>query len=277
MSGMNIDFLCVGPQKTGTTWLYEMLLQHTSLILPSGVKETMFFDRRYDRGVEWYESYFDRRSAGDLCGEVAPTYFDVVEVPSRVYEMSPACDIFINLRHPAERAFSLYLHHLRKGRVAGSFWEAVEQKPRILSAGKYSTHIPRWETTFGEDQLHFLFLHDIKNNPKCVLGNICQTLELNNFEHPNRSEQKVNTASMPRSQLLARGAAMLTTFFHSCGLHSIVEVGKSLGLREFVFKGGEDSMPELSTEDRKRLLERYKEDVKFVRSITGETLSHWLE
>lgn len=274
---MTLDFLCVGPQRTGTTWLHEMLLQHPSLILPSAVKETMFFDRRYDRGIEWYESYFCQRNADDLCGEVAPTYFDFTEAPDRIYRMSSDCDIFINLRHPVERAFSLYLHHLRKGRVAGSFWEAVEQKPRILSAGEYATHIPRWVSTFGEDQVHFLFMRDIKNNPKCVLDNICQTLEINNLEHPNRSEQKVNTASMPRSQLLARGAAILTTFFHSCGLHSVVEIGKRLGLRDLVFKGGEASMPELSTEVRNRLLERYIEDVKFVESATGKTLPHWRE
>jgi hypothetical protein len=245
--------------------------------MPKAVKETMFFDKRFDRGIEWYAIYFDHGKEGQVNGEIAPTYFDVSEVPRRIGEAAPDCKIIIGLRHPAERAFSLYLHHLRKGRVSGSFGEAAKQKPRILTAGKYATHIPRWKTVFGESRVHFVFLKDIKTQPQRVLDSVCQALGIKSLEQPAHADEKVNAASMPRFPLLARGAAALTTFFHSYGLHSIVEAGKKLGLRELAYTGGEENMPELSFKDRNRLIREYEADIDFVESTTGRDLSHWRE
>lgn len=273
----DIDFVAVGPQRTGTTWLYETLQHHPELYLPDAVKETMFFDRRYDRGIGWYGRYFDDSQDGELCGEIAPTYFDDSTVPSRISDLAPDCEIFINLRHPAERAFSLYLHHLRKGRVDRDFCQAVEQKPRIITAGHYATHVPRWQSAFGEEQVHFLFLDDIKKQPQEVLDQICMCLGIGHMEPPDRANEKVNEASMPRFPWLARGAALLTTAFHKYGLHKAVAFGKKLGLKKLAYTGGEDDMPELSANDREQLIQTYNEDVVYVEELTGRDLFHWRE
>src|SRR5215467_11453066 len=45
------SFFIVGPPRTGTSWLHEILQSHTCL---PRVKETRFFDERFDRGVAWY-------------------------------------------------------------------------------------------------------------------------------------------------------------------------------------------------------------------------------
>jgi hypothetical protein len=271
----DLSFVAVGPQRTGTTWVYEMLLQHPALCLPEMVKETMFFGRRYDRGLDWYSTYFEHCGNHQLCGEVAPTYFDVPEIPERIYQIAPDCVIFINLRHPVERAFSLYLHHLRKGRVSSSFREAIEEKPRIITAGHYATHIPRWQSMFGENQVHFLFLSDIKNRPQVVLNEICARLEVDPLNQPSRVQKKVNAASIPRSRWLARCASALATLLHSFGLHWIVEGGKKLGLKEIAYTGGEEDMPELSVKDRKQAIQVYEEDIAFVERLTGKDLSDW--
>ena len=39
------DFICIGAQKAGTSWLYQMLIQHPDLWFPP-LKELHFFDRR---------------------------------------------------------------------------------------------------------------------------------------------------------------------------------------------------------------------------------------
>lgn len=270
-----LDFLGVGPQRTGTTWLYKTLRQHPSLYLPEVLKETKYFDRRFDRGQEWYARYFESSRDDQMCGEIAPTYFDVPEVPERVRRVAPSCDILISLRHPAERAFSLYLHHLRKGRVSRPFGEAVEQKPRILESGRYAAHIPRWRSAFGREQVHVLFLRDIKEHPQDVLDQICTWLEVDQMRLPSQADRKVNAASMPRFPRLARIASLITVSLHSAGLHRIVEFGKKLGLRSVFFAGGEDEMPSLSAEDRAFLIDEYEEDVDYVEDVTGRTLSHW--
>ena len=273
--GLNLDFIAVGPQRTGTTWLYETLQHHPELYLPDAVKETMFFDRRYDYGIGWYRRYFDESQDDELCGEIAPTYFDDSEVPNRISHLAPDCEIFINLRHPAERAFSLYLHYLRKGRVDRDFWQAVEEKPHIITAGHYATHVPRWQSEFGEGQVHFLFLDDIKKRPQEVLDQICVCLGVGHMKPPDCTNEKVNKASMPRFPWLARGAALLTTAFHKYGLHKAVVFGKKLGLKKLAYTGGEDDMPELSASDREQLIQTYNEDVVYVEELTGRDLFHW--
>ncbi len=42
--GSALDFMCIGAQKAGTTWLYEMLRPHPQLWLPP-LKELHYFDR----------------------------------------------------------------------------------------------------------------------------------------------------------------------------------------------------------------------------------------
>jgi hypothetical protein len=272
-----LDFLCVGPQRTGTTWLYKVLQQHSALYLPESVKETMFFDRHYERGADWYASYFENSQVEQICGEIAPTYFDNSDVPQRIHQFAPNPDIIISLRHPAERAFSLFIHHLRKGRVPRDFWLAIEQKPRVLSAGRYATHIPRWQSTFGQDQVHVLFLDDIRSDPQAVINKVCEWLGVESISQPDSANERVNAASMPQSRWLARATASLTTLLHSGGFHRIVEFGKKLGLRELAYTGGEADMPELSAEDRKQLIQTYEEDIAFVEELTGRDLSDWFE
>jgi hypothetical protein len=254
-----------------------MLRQHDQLHLPEGVKETMFFDRRYERGTDWYARYFKNSKEGQQCGEIAPTYFDEPDVPKRLYEVTPGCNIVISLRHPAERAFSLYLHHLRKGRVGYNLWQAIKRKPRIITAGHYAAHVPRWQSAFEEKQIHFLFLDDIKKRPQKVIDQICMHLGVKHMDPPDRKNEKVNPASMPRFQWLARGVASLTTTFHEYGLHRAVEFGKKLGLKKLAYSGGEGDTPELSVDDREQLIQTYDKDIAFVEELTGRDLSHWRE
>jgi hypothetical protein len=44
------DAMVIGPMKAGTTWLYSYLISRGDVCLPEGVKETFFFDRRFNKG-----------------------------------------------------------------------------------------------------------------------------------------------------------------------------------------------------------------------------------
>jgi len=51
-------FVFIGPGRSGSTWMYELLRSHPDVCLGRGTKETLFFEKHYDRGVDWYESFF---------------------------------------------------------------------------------------------------------------------------------------------------------------------------------------------------------------------------
>lgn len=140
-----VEFMCVGPQRTGSTWLYEQLAHHPEFCFPSNVKETYLFDRWYGTGIEWYMDQFQPTSPRQLKGDVGPTYFDRRDVFQRIADHFPAAKILICIRNPVERAFSVFKHYRNSGLVSDDFSEAIQQKLRILDSGRYGKHSPAWE------------------------------------------------------------------------------------------------------------------------------------
>ena len=237
------------------------------------MKETMFFDRHYRKGVRWYSRHFAHCESDQLCGEIAPTYFDVECVPSRIHQLNPACKIIVSLRNPVDRAWSLYRHHLGRGFTRKNLAEAIVQYPRIVDAGLYSRHIPRWLDIFGTTQVTFVFLEDIASNPEAVLGSIYEFLAVEAMPMPSKGYKKFSLASAPRFPWLAKWVTWVAVWLRGERLHEIVELGKAMGFRK-IYTGGKDVSP-LSPNDRQRLLEIYEQDVEFVENLLGRDLSSW--
>lgn len=235
----------------------------------------MFFDRYHDRGIEWYRQYFSHAQPDQFCGEVAPTYFDASGVPERIKSISPDCKIVVTLRNPIERAWSLFLHHLKKGRVSNDFWSAVEKIPRILEGGRYARHISYWQSIFGAMQISFFFLEDIKTNPGKTLLAVQKVLNVEKVDLAKGKESSLNGRSMSRFPTLARGVSFVTTMLHRYGYHKVVRAAKKTGLKSLVYSGGEKRMPEMSTSVHMDLVEKYEEDIDFVEEETGRDLSRW--
>ena len=69
-----LDFVIVGPQKAGTSWIYYYLKDTPQICFPSQMKETFFFDRYYEKGLHWYARHFKLCRKNDKIGEVAPKF-----------------------------------------------------------------------------------------------------------------------------------------------------------------------------------------------------------
>ena len=54
------NFLVIGAMRCGTTLLDQLLRKNSDIYLPQKRKEVHFFDRYYERGIEWYESFFPK-------------------------------------------------------------------------------------------------------------------------------------------------------------------------------------------------------------------------
>src|SRR4051794_13012479 len=105
------NFLVVGAQRSGTTIFHQILLTHSEIYVPSRRKEIHFFDRYFDRGLNWYKSYFPPENAAarySAIGEVTPDYLAIPEVPARIHATLPNCRLIFILRNPIERAYSWY-------------------------------------------------------------------------------------------------------------------------------------------------------------------------
>lgn len=271
---VRMELLGVGPQRAGTSWLHECLRTHPDLSFPNGVKETFFFDEHFAKGWEWYASHF-RPGAGAWCAEIGPTYFEHPEAAARIHAHNPACRIVVNLRDPAARTFSLYLHHLKKGRVSGTFAEAVAARPELLLPGsRYAQHLPRWFETFGRDGVLVVLHDDIAGAPERVLGQVYEFCGLRSLPLPASAHERVNAASLPRFPRLANLATRGGDWLRRHRLYGAVNFAKRLGLKR-VYAGRVGGVPRLDPATRAGLVREFAADIDYVERLLGRELPGW--
>lgn len=150
------SFLIIGAQKCGTTSLYYNLLKHPN-ISHAGKKEIHFFDEHYEKGLDWYRSFFPPVGLfeGMITGEASPRYFFLPHVPGRVRETFPGIKLILLLRNPVDRAYSQYQHNFRNHGLAEPFERA------LITAGKLDkerTGLPLSDPAFSKKYRRFSFL-----------------------------------------------------------------------------------------------------------------------
>jgi hypothetical protein len=148
------DFIGVGAQRSGTTWWFEMLLEHPGIRAPrGGRKELHFFDRfgiepLTEADVADYHALFPREP-GELVGEWTPRYMADAWTPLLLRRAAPQARILVMLRDPIERYRSGVLHRLdrapaaRRGMIAS---DAIER-------GRYAWQVRAMREWFGDDRV----------------------------------------------------------------------------------------------------------------------------
>ncbi|MEM7133561.1 MAG: sulfotransferase domain-containing protein [Chloroflexota bacterium] len=271
-----LQFVGVGPKRTGTTWTHEVLEPHPQICLPKKIKETMFFDLYHDKGAEWYQSHFSCESTDQLCGEVGPSYFNSGPAVERIYHHNPKCKILINIRNPLEHVLSLYQHELSNGVVTGPFWEAIEKAPQVLGAGHYAHLVPLWQKKFGKDNVAFIWIDQIKTNPQMVYTELCSFLGISDHNYPARiADKKINRAQSARSLLLSRFGLKVYYWLRENRLHSLMHLAKYAKINKIFFSSKDVNTPKFTDKEKAKLLELYEADITYLESETDRNLSTW--
>ncbi len=105
------DFICIGAQRAGTTWLYQCLKEHPAVFVPEK-KEVRFFNYQYSEGLDWYRSHFEGHQPGQILGELTPDYHRQAEAIDRIAKDVPGVKLVYVLRDPVARAYSQYSLYL---------------------------------------------------------------------------------------------------------------------------------------------------------------------
>ena len=67
-------FLYIGAARAGSSWMYEILREHPDVFVPLA-KDIYFFDKHYDRGLQWYRSFFASAGGRRAIGELSHDYY----------------------------------------------------------------------------------------------------------------------------------------------------------------------------------------------------------
>jgi hypothetical protein len=269
------SFIVVGPPRTGTTWLHEVLTEHTNL--PGPTKETRFFDLHFDRGLSWYLDHFPRAHEGHPRGEVAPTYFGSSHARDRIAETLPDAKLIFIFRHPLQRLVSLYRMKRAYGMVAWSLEEALERDPEMLNSSQYATHLRKWQNQFPADQISINFYEDLSKNPQALIDRITGFLEIPRFELQESQLGQVYSSTRmtePRNYSATRAANAMANWCKARKLDHVVAGIRNSNLIK-LFLGGGAQFPEIPAPTMRKIWALLQDEVEALEEIVGRDLSHW--
>jgi hypothetical protein len=271
------NFLVIGAQRSGTTWLDKQLRYHPSIYLPTVRKEVHFFDRYYDRGLDWYKKFFPSQKQAhqySWIGEVTPDYLFYPEVPELIKKHLPHCKFILILRNPVDRLYSQYGHAIRTRNYSQSFDDFIQNK-KIFKRSLYGQQLNRYLQYFPLENFLILIFEETMKQPDMTLSKIANFLDINsNFFGDFDTNLKVNRSYKPRFKNLYSLTRKCSCWLRQKDLDWVLNYASSLGLSKGIFGAG-TSIAKLDDETRNALICRYEADIAELEHILARDLSIW--
>jgi Sulfotransferase family len=208
------DFVCIGAQKAGTTWLHACLAAHPS-VFEAAFKELHYFDslhierfadffakgvQRHERqgisipeklrfaaaqaGVtlddDWYAALFAGARADQICIDITPSYALLPRAGiEHLLRLSPDARVLYIVRDPVERSFSQLRMRLERerGDDQARMLKLATQRMN-LRRSNYPRSIDRWSAMLPPARFKVVFYEEISARPFELLEEICSFAQL---------------------------------------------------------------------------------------------------
>jgi len=218
------DFIIIGAQRSGTTSLFEYLVQHPS-VLPGLYKEVRYFTDRWRLGPLYYracsptrghmQQVRDRTGAA-MTFEATPYYLFSPVALERIERTLPTVKLVAILRDPIARTISHYSRSVKLGHESLGLEEALRKeherlarrpgesdvayydRPEVrqfsyLGRSLYGPQLRRIIDVVGRDRLHVMCFETLMEQPQSEFGNLLQFLGLPQcnsirFEHHHKGQ-----------------------------------------------------------------------------------------
>ena len=272
-------FLGIGVPRGGTTWLHTFLISHPDVYMPMQRKEIRFFDRYFERGLRWYETFFcPPKEAGryKAIGEISTQYYDCEQCPERIFATLPESKLIVMLRHPVSRAYSHYGFCVQRRNYRGTFEEFLPSREKALEKGYYSRYLKRYLHYFDRSQLlplvHEEVFLDI-DKTKEMIGDFLG-IDEDKFPGP-LARDKVNASSVPKYQSIYGFVVKTGRRLRRHNLEPVVDFLKRRGIDRFLSKG--IPLPPLHADLKKQLSQLYLDEFDELEDCLQIDLSCWRE
>jgi hypothetical protein len=272
------NFLHLGPGKSGSTWLHEVLILHPEVYLTSA-KDLYFFSRYYDRGVPWYASHFrDASENQHVVGEICPDYLVHPHAPERISAtLGPKVSLMVTLRDPVERAFSSYLYLGKHGRAGPTFRETLQTRPELLAEGRYGTLLGRYLSYFPAAQIHVATFDDLKADPQRFLDGVTSWLHIARQPLDQALVEPRLSASAARFQPVATLAQAAADWVRKHdGAEIVGKIKRSPLVQRALYRPLGDQRPTVPEEDARWIREQLAAELATVEELFGVPVtSRW--
>uniref|UniRef100_A0AAY5KGI4 Sulfotransferase n=1 Tax=Esox lucius TaxID=8010 RepID=A0AAY5KGI4_ESOLU len=177
--------IIIGVKKGGTRALLEFLRIHPDVRAVGA--EPHFFDRFYDKGLEWYRNLMPRTLEGQITMEKTPSYFVTKEAPRRLFDLSRHIKLIVVVRDPVTRAVSDYTQTLSKQPGLPSFQSLtfrnsttglIDTSWSAVRIGIYAKHLENWLQYFPLSRFLFVSGERLVTDPAGEMGRVQDFLGL---------------------------------------------------------------------------------------------------
>jgi hypothetical protein len=301
-------FFILGAAKCGTSSLYHYLNQHPDIYM-SRLKEPLYFEKDYEKGIEYYwKTYFPDWNGEMIAGEARHRNLYFSYIPQLIAESFPDAKLLVILRNPVDRAYSHYLHRKTLGLEKLSFDEAIQldieriEKERLMEteeirnnyirgldgdgvnpdhrtyidSGYYAEQIERYLNYFKRKQLLIVFFDEFKKDPKKVYFEILKFLDEKlslieiDFSIVNKKRSKTYESIHRYVSRIPKLQTILNYLISKKHKSNFLDI-----LRYFEYELLGDK--NMNSESRSWLISHYKEHNKRLEKLTGRDLSGWDE
>jgi hypothetical protein len=300
------NFLIIGVQKAGTTSIYNYLKQHTQVYM-SPIKETNFlstdtannspsqettttkYGRKKILTLEDYAELFEGVTDEIAIGEISPNY--LVNYPTVIKQIKhyiPDAKLICILRNPIDRAYSDYLMHIRdaittksKSRTLSEQIKYSPHKSSILRKGFYYEQLKHFFAEFDQKQIRVYLYDDLCKEPVKFMQEIYDFIGVDHNFIPDTSK-KAQVAEIPKNKLfneILRTENPLRVLSRNF-LKIFLPLEARQIIRNKLIKSNltdKTQIPPLTTEEKKQLLELYREDISKLQDLIKRDLSAWLK
>uniref|UniRef100_A0AAV2KJF2 Sulfotransferase n=1 Tax=Knipowitschia caucasica TaxID=637954 RepID=A0AAV2KJF2_KNICA len=177
--------IIIGVKKGGTRALLEFLRIHPDVRAVGA--EPHFFDRFYDKGLDWYRNLMPRTLDGQITMEKTPSYFVTKEAAARICSMNCQTKLIVVVRDPVTRAISDYTQTLTKSPGLPSFQslayknssgEEIDDTWSAVRIGLYAKHMDNWLRHFPRNLFLFVSGERLVSDPAGEMGRVQDFLGL---------------------------------------------------------------------------------------------------
>jgi hypothetical protein len=256
---MNVDFIVVGPGRSGTSWLFKLLEEHHHILMPD-IKETEYFNNNFHKGDDWYHSHFNSsQRSKKIIGEISNMYYCDFAALKRIKKYNPSIKIIFNYRNPLDLLYSFimfgrrrglaisaekYLHTYPYGMLMGSGYTQRLKKARlshgdvvsIIEAVKLSKYLELIFNIFRSENIFILNYEDLSNDPAALASEIFYFLGVEDKETSNLYK-KINAVAVPRQKSIASFASSFAYYLRRFGFNrQLTYLHNSNFVKKILFK-----------------------------------------
>lgn len=272
------NFLFIGPDKSGSTWLYNLLKNHPQVYLPK-TKELFYFDYFYEKGDKWYFEYFkDVKLNHKIISEISHDYLFSEDACNRIKNTLPDVKLMVCFREPVERAFSSYLYLLKQGRTSLPFSEAIRNIDELVDHGLYYKHFHKYYHKFDTEKILWKLFDELKLSPEKLAIDIYDFLGIDKIPLSTNMKKKILPAASPRNYFISKTIHKTAWKIRELGYPQLLTVfKKNKFINLLLFQNFNDkNKPKIQQNDKDYLKNIFIQDLsKLSKLLNFNFIKYW--